>query len=133
MSEPTPAQLIAEFIGLRAAKKQHDKQYEELAKLNFTNRMEEIQGIMLEKLNAMGTESMRTNSGTAYKKDRTSVTVADAREFRRHVIGAEDWDAIEWRVSATSINDRVGRGEPIPPGVNRSVFVVVNFRSPTES
>jgi hypothetical protein len=129
---PTPAELIEEYISLRTAKQQHDKQYDELVKLNFTDRMNEIEGVMLDKLRIMGADNIKTPSGTVYKKESTSVTVADPREFRRHIIGAEDWEALEWRVAKTVINDRVAAGEPIPPGVNRSVTDGVGFRRPSE-
>jgi hypothetical protein len=83
-------------------------------------------------MRVMGADNIKTPSGTVYKMEKTSVTVADAREFRRHIIGEEDWEALEWRVAKTVINDRVKDGQPIPPGVNRSVTDGVGFRRPTE-
>lgn len=131
-TELTPAQLIDEYIALRDAKKQHDKQYEELSKLNWTDRMEEIEGLMLAQLNQLGADNLKTPVGTAYRNEKTSVTTSDPREFRRHVIGTEDWDLLEWRVSKVVVNDRVKSGEPVPPGINRSAWDSVGFRRPTE-
>jgi hypothetical protein len=63
---------------------------------------------------------------------KVSVTTADVREFRRHIIGGEHWDLVDWRPSKTAINDLVDAGEPLPPGINRSTFVTANVRRPTK-
>ena len=57
--------------------------------------MNEIELTLLDQLNQLGVDSVASQEGTAYKKMSTSVTMADAREFRRHVIGGELWDLIE--------------------------------------
>lgn len=127
-AEATPAEMVAEYIELRDNKKNTDDQYAEYVKLNFTNRMEEIELKLLDFLNKSGGNNLSTPSGTVLKKLATSVTVADGREFRRHVIGGELWDLIEWRPAKTAINDLVEAGEPLPPGLNRTVFKTVNIR-----
>ena len=56
------------------------------------------------------------------------MTIADGREFRRHVIGGEQWDLADWRANKTAVNDLVEQGEPLPPGINRSAFYKVGIR-----
>ena len=123
-----PADLIEEYIELRDLKDQFKKNFEAKCKELYGDRMEEIETLMLNALNQMGVESLASNNGTAFKKIATSVTIADAREFRRHVIGGEHWDLIDWRANKTAVNDLVDRGEAIPPGVNRNAIYVVQFR-----
>ena len=125
---PQPAELIEEYIALRDAKKVADETYAEFVKVNYTDRMDELERTLLDTLNKLGVDSLAGKSGTVYKKLSTSVTIADAREFRRHVIGDEDWDLVDWRANKTAINDLVENGEPLPPGINRTTFYSVGIR-----
>jgi hypothetical protein len=124
----TPAQLVEEYIQLRDAKVKAEDLSKEFMRTNFTDRMETLEQLLLDILNANGLDSIAGPSGTAYKKISTSVTVADPREFRRHIIGAEQWDLLDWRANKTAVNDLVDKGEPLPPGVNRSAFLTVGIR-----
>ena len=123
-----PADLMDEYIGLRDQKSAAKKRFAEFCRDNYDDRMDAIEGILLNTLNAMGVDSLASDSGTAFKKISTSVTIADGREFRRHIIGGEHWDMIDWRANATAINDLVERGEPLPPGINRNATYVVQIR-----
>lgn len=123
-----PADLVEEFIRLRDEKTTVEKGIEEEIKLRYTDRMEAIKVTLLDLLNKLGVDSIAGRTGTAFKSMSTSVTVADAREFRRHVIGGEHWDLIDWRANKTAVNDLVEAGEPLPPGINRSSFWNVNVR-----
>ena len=125
------ADQIDEYIQLRDGKKAADEVYAAWSKQNFGDRMEQLEAGMLDALNKMGVDSVAGKAGTVYKKLTTSVTIADAREFRRHVIGGEDWDLIDWRANKTAVNDRVEAGDPLPPGVNRSTFFTVGIRRKT--
>lgn len=126
--EDTPAKMIAEYIALRDFKKTTDEQYDQFIKERYGNRMVELETKLLDMLNKMGGDSIKTPAGTAFKKDATSVTVADQREFKRHIIGGELWDLIEWRPAKTAIEQLVDGGEELPPGLNRSVFTKLNVR-----
>jgi len=120
--------LVEEYIQLRDAKVKAEDLSKEFMRTNFTDRMEQLEQDLLDILNTNGLDSIAGPSGTAYKKVSTSVTVADAREFRRHIIGAEQWDLLDWRANKTAVNELVERGEALPPGVNRSAFLTVGIR-----
>lgn len=123
-------ELIRTYLDLRNEKKATDEQYQALAHAKFGEPMQAIEQIMLERLNKRGSDSIKAKGvGTAFKKQVVSVTTADAREFQRHVIGGELWDLIEFRPSKTAINDLVEKGEPLPPGINRTGTFVVQFRT----
>ena len=126
-----PAELVEEYIALRDEKKQVEERFDEELKARYTERMQAIEVTLIDTLNQLGVESISGKSGTAYKKVSTSVTVADPREFRRHIIGNEQWDLANWSANKTIINDMVERGEPIPPGVNRSAFYTIGIRRKT--
>ena len=123
-----PADLVEEYITLRDRKDQFKKAFEEKSAELFGERMEEIEAQLLGILNDLGADTIAGKTGTAYRKISTSVTIADARDFRRHVIGGEAWDLIDWRANKTAVNALVESGEPVPPGVNRSSFYTIGIR-----
>jgi hypothetical protein len=123
-----PSDLVEEFVRLRDEKKRAEDTYKTWLDENYNNRMNEIELTLLDTLNQLGSDSISSPAGTAYKKLSVSVTTADGREFRRHVIGGELWDLIEFRPAKTAVNDLVERGEPVPPGLNRSTFFSIGIR-----
>lgn len=126
-----PADLVEEFIQLRSEKQAAEARFEEELKKRYTDRMEVIQVQLLDQLNALGIDSISGKTGTAYKKISVSATIVDGREFRRHVIGSEQWELANWSVNKTVLNEMVERGEPIPPGINRSAFYTIGIRRKT--
>jgi hypothetical protein len=124
----TPAEMVAEYIALRDARDQGKKKFEEMLRARYLDRMDELETQLLDLLNKLGSDSIASPAGTVYKKLSTSVTVADSREFQRHVIGGELWDLIDWRANKTAVNDLIEAGEPVPPGINRSAFYSVGVR-----
>jgi hypothetical protein len=128
--EATPAQLIERYVKLRDEKKANEDRYATFMREHFGGPMEEIEMKLLDILNKTGGDNFASPAGTVYKTLKTSITVADGREFQRHIIGGELWDLIEWRPAKTAINDLIDNGEPLPPGLNRSVFATVNIRRP---
>ena len=123
-----PADLVEEYIRMRDEKKQAEDRFDELVKERYGDRMAEIEVRLLDTLNKLGVDSIAGKSGTAYKKVSVSLTIADAREFRRHVIGNEAWDLANWSANKTLVNDMVERGEPIPPGLNRTTIQNIGIR-----
>ena len=124
----TPATMIEEYISLRDQLKVANDTFAGFVEEHYGKRMKELELALLDTLNKMGVDSLASSNGTAYKKLSTSVTIADARDFRRHVIGAEEWDLLDWRANKTAVNDRVEQGDPLPPGLNRSTFYSVGIR-----
>ena len=124
----TPAQLVEDYISLRDDKKKADERYAAWLKENYSGPMKEIEAQLLDILNKLGSDSIKSAAGTAYKKLSTSVTVADMREFRRHVIGTEEWDLADWRANKTRVDEMAENGEALPPGLNRTAFYSIGVR-----
>lgn len=131
IEEKKPVELVAEYVMLRNQKKAASARYEAWERENITDRMKDLEIKLLDILNTLGANSLAGPPGTGevHKIVTTSVTVADKSAFMRHVIGSEDWDLTDWRASKTAINDMVEKGEPLPPGINRTQFVTVGVRS----
>jgi hypothetical protein len=125
----TPQDLIGEYVSLRDQKKLADDTYAAFAKREYTDRMDEIELILLDFLNnEAGSSSISGDNGTAYKKVDTSVTVADAKAFREYVISNQRFELIDWRAAKTPIKDNVEAGEALPPGINFTQRVSVGIR-----
>lgn len=125
---PTPAAMVEEYIQLRDAKRLADETYAEFVKTNYGDKMQALEVQLLDTLNKLGVDSLSSGAGTVYRKLSTSVTVADARDFRKYVTEGENWDLIDWRANKTAVNDLVEAGQPVPPGINRSSFYSVGIR-----
>ena len=121
--------LAGAYIQLRdwlnAQKKAYEAQIEPRKQ-----QLEKLNQILLQSLNATGQNTARTNAGTAYKKLWTSATITDKDAFRRHVIGTEDWDLIDWRANKTAVAECVEKNKEPPPGVNFSQGYDVGVRRP---
>jgi len=132
--KPTkPIDLIGTYVDLRGKLKAADAAYAAWKKEHFDAPMDDIELKLLDQMNQTGVDSFKTKKGTAYKKKAVSVTTADGSEFRRHVIGLEAWDLIEFRPAKTAIMDMVDAGEPVPPGLNYSTRYNVNINAPKET
>lgn len=126
--EPTPADMVAEYITLRDLATKTEEEFKTQMKERVYDRMNALEATLLDTLNNLGADSLASRKGTVYKKLSTSVTTADMREFRRHVIGSEQWDLADWRPNKTLVTEMVAKGEALPPGVNYSSHYSVGIR-----
>ena len=125
-----PVDLVHAYVKLRDVKKIVKEKMDALLDTVFTTPMEMLEEDIRVFMQKTGVEGIKSTAGTAYLYQAASVTTADAREFRRHVIGSENWDLADWKPNKTRINELVEKKEPIPPGVNYSAIVKVGIRRP---
>lgn len=126
--EQTPADMVAAYIELRDLATKTEEEFKAQMKERVYDKMLALEAQLLDLLNKLGADSIASKKGTVYKKLSTSVTTADMREFRRHVIGSELWDLADWRPNKTLVTEMVAKGEPLPPGVNFSSHYSVQIR-----
>jgi hypothetical protein len=131
ISPPTTnvEQVIKAYVQLRDWIAEQKRVYEERIEPRKA-QLEQLNTILLRYLNTTKQQSARTNAGTAYKKLWTSATIADKEAFRRHVIGTEDWDLIDWRANKTAVAEAVENNKEAPPGVDFSQGYDVGVRRP---
>lgn len=127
-----PIDLIAKYVSLRDQRIAAEKRFAEWRKENFDTTMDEIEGKLLDICNSSGVDSLKTKAGTAYKKSSVSVTTADGDAFRTYVIDTRQYELADLRPNKTAINEVINAGKPLPPGVNRAVFQVINVNRPKE-
>lgn len=96
----------------------------------FNEFAEKARTKLLGYLNDNNQLNAKTKAGTAYKYERVSYRVDDIDEFKRHVIGSEDWDAINWSVNKTHSDAVMEKDKLLLPGVTRSVVVILGVTAP---
>jgi hypothetical protein len=120
-------QLVEKYIELRDAKAAAKKVYEgKVAKLEAV--MDKIEAVLLQQFQEQGIESMRTKAGTAYKQERTSVTVADRQILLDFAREKDEWGILDIRAAKTGIEEFKAVHNDLPPGINYRSELVINVR-----
>jgi hypothetical protein len=93
----------------------------------FTGRAE-----ILEFLNTTNQKSANTEWGTTYWKPKVTYRVEDKDEFRRHVIGTEQWELLTWATAGNAAEAFTEEhGEP-PPGTVRNSVRILYINPPVK-
>lgn len=120
-------QVVAEYRQLREDKAAlEDSIKPQVQKIK--QRMEVLEGLVLDVLNRTGANAVNTNSGTVYKSKKTSYSLEDPAVFRQWAESHGHMDLYENRVSKEAMEEFVTKTGTLPPGVKISEFTTVNFR-----
>jgi hypothetical protein len=134
MNAPTPAPSIPNFEKRIAQFVQLRDKIEEMVKADkeklapFVELKKKLEAVLLDHLNQTNQDSASTAAGTVYRTERKTASIADGDAFRRHVIGADDWDLLDWKCNAVAANDFIVANGAPPPGINYSVTYTVGVR-----
>lgn len=129
LADISPAALIKEYIALRDEKQLYEAQFEEAIKEKYGVRMQELESIFLRVFADTGTNSISADGGTVYKLQTASVTAHDKSTFRRHIIGQEAWELVDWRPNKPAITELVNAGVNVEEmGITYSPVIKVGFR-----
>lgn len=74
--------------------------------------------------------STKTPAGQAVLATKTSFRVEDQQEFKRHVIGSEDWELIVWAVKRSAAEAFEEATKTLPPGVAKSSVLELRLLAP---
>lgn len=123
----TTAQMIEKFVALRDKKAAIEKGHkDQLAPFNLV--MGQLEAFILDDLNTLGGDSLRTAAGTAFKSVRTSATVKDWTLTFDFIRENDAWDLLERRVSKTAVLETIeASGKPVP-GVSVTQETTLNIR-----
>lgn len=125
-------ELVALYIQCRdwvtAENKKHD---EKLAPKKMA--MQQIEGCLQKFLDDTGQIRGAAKSGTFYTSTKYSAVIKDKTEFRRHVIGTENWDLLDLKCNVTAAKDfEKENGAPLP-GVAITAIAKIGVRRPGAS
>jgi hypothetical protein len=109
---------------IRATEARHEDELKPLKDIK-----DRLEGVLMAALLANGLDSIAAKGvGTAYKTTKKSASLADAAAFRRHVIGTEAWDLVDWKANVSAVETFLSENQQLPPGVNFSQRDVVGVR-----
>ena len=130
----TPFNLGERIKQVRAIEAKFKAMEDELdAKLKpYEDFTEAARAEILQFLNQTNQKSANTEFGTAYWKPKITYRVADKDEFRRHVIGMEQWELLTWATALTAAEAfTTEHGEP-PPGTVRNSVNLLYITAPAK-
>lgn len=131
MPEKNAEKLISDYIKIRDAIKIKEAEHKkELAR--FKAVQDRIEAMLMAEFNDTGAESVRTQSGTAYRSIQTSVKVADRVSFFDFVFGLprEEGECfLEAKANKSAVEQymEIHDGE-LPAGVNVTRIATINIR-----
>ncbi len=118
--------VIGTYIKLRDKKAEVAKRHkEELGEIN--GAMDNIEGAVLEYLNAEQLTRVGTDEGMAYTKDYTSAKVEDKQTFLQFCQDHDLFALMEIKASAKTVEEYMETESALPPGVNFSRYTKVIF------
>jgi hypothetical protein len=121
------SELVALYVQLRDDKASLKAEYD--AKLApIEEKMQKIEAKLLEVFDNSGMDSVKTEFGTAYKSERTSVSVADRDAFVDFIKAGDHWSMMEVRAAKTAVEQYKAANDELPPGLNWKSEIVVNIR-----
>ena len=119
--------LVGQYVTLRDRIKEADDNHKKKVKA-AKEYLEALETQLLGKLNDVGGESVKTPSGTVYRTERKSASIADGDLFRGFVKDNELYDLVDWKANALAVADFIKDNQVPPPGVNFSVAYTVGVR-----
>ena len=120
-------ELVEQFVKLRDRLKEADDEHKKKTR-DAREYLEKLNGKLLERLNEIGGESVKTAAGTVYRTTRRSATIADGEVFRQFIITNEAFDIVDWKANANAVDDFIKSQGCPPPGVNFSTAFTVGVR-----
>ena len=130
MYVPIPAtidELVSQYVRLRDKIKEADDAHKAKLK-DAKEHLEHLNNTLLERLNDVGGESVKTSSGTVYRTTRRSASIADGETFRRFVIDNNAFDLVDWKANPLAVDDFIKAEQAPPPGVNFTTAFTVGVR-----
>lgn len=119
--------LVAEYVLLRdEIKTKEAEQKLELKPLKET--LDELNVNLLDKLNEVGGNSIATDSGTVYRTEKKSASLADPKAFMDYVLENNAFDLLDRKANVTAVTEFIKENNAPPPGVNFSSTYVVGVR-----
>lgn len=121
--------LVERYIKLRDAIKSADDLHKERTS-PAREALEQMNSQLLQEIEKVGGESVRTQHGTVYRTMKKSATIADGDVFRKYVIENKEFDLVDWRANSTAVSIFIDKHANPPPGVNYSTIALVGVRRP---
>lgn len=124
-------------IDIASVTTQYVENRDELAKVRERHKQEvapylEVQerlnATLLDYLNKINAENVKSSAGTVYRTKKASASVSDMESFWSYVIATCDWDLVDRKANVSAVAEHIEKNGVAPPGVNYSQVNVVGVR-----
>lgn len=119
--------MVSKYVQLRDEIKKRDDAHKN-AMAPYRETLEQLNSALLDHLNQVGANSVKSDSGTVYKTEKKSAPLADKQAFWTYVVTQGEFDLIDWKANPVAVKDFVDEHGSLPPGVNYNVTNVVGVR-----
>ena len=127
MGTHTADSVTEEYVALRDKRSDLKTAYENEDKI-LKEAMTARECWLMEALDGIGAESLRTSHGTAYIQIKTRANCADWPSYWQYMIDNKRMDLLEKRVAQGPITKMIDNGEELPPGLNMFTERTVTVR-----
>lgn len=121
------SELVGMYIGLRAEKDKLYNAYKD-STADIDKKLDKMEAKILEVMQKVGMEAIRTENGTVFSSTKVSSSVADKEAFLDFVRKNDLWQLVDMRPLKAGIKEYREVNDDIPPGINWREERVVQFR-----
>jgi hypothetical protein len=135
VSNPTPAIDVEKRIGQYVTLRDKIKALEENHKKSlapYKDMLEMLGNVVLKHMQDTNVGSVKTDEGTAYITERTSVSLQDPEAFMAYVIANKEFDLLDQKANPTAVDEHIKRTGGLPPGAKFSRMVKIGVRRANE-
>lgn len=128
---PIPPDSIEELVSQVVAVRDKLKDADEAHKTKTAKARaykDQLEAKLLERLNTLGGDSIKTSAGTVYRSSRQSASIADGALFRDYIIKNAAFDLVDWKANAPAVGDFIKQQTTPPPGINYTLAYTVGVR-----
>lgn len=118
---------VRQYVQLRDLIKERDDEHKKKM-APYRETLEKLGALLLEHLDTIGGESVKSAAGTVYKTVRKSASIQDGDAFMKYVINSEAWDLLDRKANVTAVEDFAKENGVLPPGVRFTQTNVVGVR-----
>ena len=131
---PDVETLVRAYLAIRTERDKLSREYEAKDR-ELQNDMEQIQGVLLDKCNEIGADSIRTESGTIVKTMRENFVCGDWDNFRKFVLENNAIELLQQRIHQSNFKEFMGNHEDdgMPPGISTMREFAISVRKPRKS
>lgn len=124
-------EAIGTYVATRDALDVERKAYN-FYEANAKAYMARIEGFIREKADELGMDSIRTESGTAYRSVKTQYRVADWDAFWQYIKANDYSHCVEKRAAKLAVKEIHDETGELPPGLDYHTEVVFDVRRPSK-
>jgi hypothetical protein len=120
---------VAQYVQLRDLIKVKETELKETL-APYKKALEDLNAVLLNHLTEMGGNSLATDAGTVYRKEKKSASLADPAAFMSYVVDNAAFDLLDRKANVTAVTAFIKQNGAPPPGVNFSTAFDVGVRRP---